>query len=238
MIDQVFKVVQVLVNKENNGYLTPVELNLLAKQAQERILSNYFGDENFSKNKRNRGVVNRGYANLDLIVRQKISKFSEELDILGTNGVFNMPRDLRFIEDDGVYSLIGDETPYTEDAVITEEERSRIGFVLKSDAKPTKVFPVYTLYNNSIKVYPSTINRIRLKYVRHPKDPNWTYRVILGKEVFDMSNANYQDFELNESEFSNIVIAMLSLCGIVVRENNVIEVAESLKDKQKQVDNE
>jgi len=239
MIDQVYRVVQALVNKENNGYLTPTELNLLAKQAQERILSNYFSDYNFAKNKGNRGAINSGYANLDLVIKQKLSRFVSSADmVVNLNGEVPLPRDLRFIEDDGVTSLFDLPGTMIEDVVVSEVDNSKIGRMLKSDAAPSTVFPVYTLGEGILKVYPPTIPQVRVRYLRKPKDPNWTYRVILGKEVFDMSNGSYQDFELHESEFANIVISMLSQIGIVIRENNVVEIAENLKDKQKIKDNE
>jgi hypothetical protein len=46
MINEVRNTVLALLNKNNNGYLTPEEFNLLAKQAQLEIFEEYFYDYN------------------------------------------------------------------------------------------------------------------------------------------------------------------------------------------------
>jgi hypothetical protein len=43
-IDTVYQRVLVLANKEQRGYITPQEFNLLANQAQMEIFEQYFGD--------------------------------------------------------------------------------------------------------------------------------------------------------------------------------------------------
>ena len=56
--------------------------------------------------------------------------------------------------------------------------------------------------------------------------------------MYDPSNASFQDFELHESEFSNIVLRMLSYFGINLREGEVMQIAELLKDKMNLKDNQ
>ena len=43
-IDSVYQTVQALANKEQRGYITPQEFNLLANQAQLEIFEQYFYD--------------------------------------------------------------------------------------------------------------------------------------------------------------------------------------------------
>ena len=45
-IDTVYQRVLVLANKEQRGYITPQEFNLLANQAQMEIFEQYFYDTN------------------------------------------------------------------------------------------------------------------------------------------------------------------------------------------------
>jgi hypothetical protein len=54
---------------------------------------------------------------------------------------------------------------------------------------------------------------------------------ISGKELFDPSNSSYQDFEIHDSEFSNIVVRLLSYFSINIREKEVLEIAERLKNE-------
>ena len=75
MIDLAFKTVQTILNKDNQGYVSPTEFNLLAKQAQEEIYQSYFEDINFAYNRRNRGVTNNDYGDIELNIRQKLDLF-------------------------------------------------------------------------------------------------------------------------------------------------------------------
>ena len=49
--------------------------------------------------------------------------------------------------------------------------------------------------------------------------------------MYDPSNASFQDFELDSSEFYNIILRMLTYFGINLREPEVVKIAELMKDK-------
>ena len=168
---------------------------------------------------------------------------SKILSIEGDNR-FTLPDDLYFIIDDGVTTSNiplerYEEEPYQSGIVIEEEERSNLNYLKRSTAKPTKLFPVYTRYQNYIKVLPLDIKRVSLEYLRKPKKPNWTFiKLPDGSEMFNPADVSFQDFELHDSEFSNIVIKMLSYFGLNLREQEVIQIAETLKDKMNLKDNQ
>jgi hypothetical protein len=234
MIDLIYKTLLTITNKENFGYVSPTEFNLLANNVQSEIYRGYFEDDNLDKNRENRGLTNKGYGNLSFNQRQRLAQFSKISDsITGvTGGSYNayvIPSDLYFIEDDGVYEA-------SSGTVIEEVARSKAGYLLKSEVAPSSISPIYERYGTIIRVYPASIGDIQMRYLREPLAPNWTYEVVTAGdgstvEMFDSSNSSYQDFELHASEFSNIVIRMLSSFGINLREGEVIQIAETLKDK-------
>jgi hypothetical protein len=224
MIDLIYKTLLTIINKENQGYVSPTEFNILANNVQNEIFRGYFEDENKDKTKGNKGYTNKGYANLDFNQRQLINQFSARSVISKINGEFILPVDLYFIEDDGVLN--------SNNTVIEEIERSAIGYLNKSLSAPTNSFPVYERYGDSVVVYPDTIDTIIMRYLRTPKKPTWTYfKTPNGSELFDPSSGSYQDFELHISEFSNIVTRMLTYFGINLREADIVQIAETLKDK-------
>lgn len=232
MIDLVYKTLLTIINKENQGYVSPTEFNILANNVQNEIFRGYFEDENKDKTKENRGYTNKGYSNLDFNERQRIDQFAAIEDIAKLpNGQFTLPDDLYFIEDDGIVPL-NDKTGQQDGNVIEEVERNTIGYLNRSISAPSAVYPVYERYNKYIYVYPESISLIRMRYLRIPKVPKWTYFVTgAGNELFDPSNSSFQDFELHESEFSNIINRMLTYFGINLREAEVVQIAETLKDK-------
>lgn len=224
MIDLVYNTLLTIINKENQGYVSPTEFNILANNVQNEIYRGYFEDENRDKTKKNKGFTNKGYSNLDFNQRQRVNQFSARSSVTKNNGEFILPPDLYLLEDDGVIS--------SNNSVIEEVERSSIGYLNKSLSAPTISFPVYERYGDSIVVYPDLINTVTLRYLRTPKKPTWTYfKTPSGSELFDPSNSSYQDFELHVSEFSNIVTRMLTYFGINLREADIVQIAETLKDK-------
>ncbi len=224
-VDTVYKTVQTLINKENAGYVSPVEFNLMAKQVQDEIFREYFEDINRDRNKENRGLTNQGYANLSLNQRQKINQFSA-LSIVPISGIsFPLPSELYLIEDNGVITANTGALP----RVIEEVDRNQFGYLEVTEAAPTFTYPVYERFSDSIRVYPSTVDNVQIRYLRQPRNPKWTYLVVNGNELYDPSNVSFQNFELHESEFSNIVIRMMSLFGINLREDQVVAVAENMK---------
>ena len=227
MINQIYQVLLSILNKENQGYISPSEFNLIAANVQNEIFAEYFYEENRSKIKENKGYSNKGYANLDFNDRQKIEKFASFIGISVSSGVFTLPADLYLIVDDGVT---------TGELVIEEVERSRLAYLKKSEAKPTIQYPVYTRMSDSIIVSPLGINNILVDYLRKPTNPNWTFQVIENLdgstvELYDPTSISFQDFDLHESEFSNIVLRMLVFFGINLRDAEVTQIAEIMKDK-------
>ena len=86
---------------------------------------------------------------------------------------------------------------------------------------------------DKITISPSSIiTSVTCRYVRVPAAPKWTYTVVSSAELFDNTLSDFQDFELHESEFSNIVIRMLSYSGINIKDKEVAQYAEALKQKQ------
>mgnify|MGYP003143293000 FL=1 len=236
MIDLIYKTLLTIINKENQGYVSPTEYNLMLNNVQQEIFRSYFEDENADKNRENRGLTNRGYSHLSFNQRQRITKFAETSTIpasISGNAPFSsigLPEDLYFIEHDGVSTTAG--------KILDEVERNSIIRMLGTEVAPTVLYPVYENYAISLRVYPAAISSIDLRYIRTPKMPNWTYFVLpSGGEVFNPSDVSFQDVELHDSEFTNIVLRLLSYFSINLREGEVVQIAETLKDKMNLKDN-
>jgi len=230
-VDTVYRVLTTLLSKDNQGNLTPTEFNLLATNVQNQIFREYFEDENRDKIKKNLVYTGKGYSNLPFNQRQKINQFSATSDVTGVAGLFSLPSDTYLIEDDGI-------TETDTGRVIEEIEANITGYLSRSLSSPSSTYPVYENFGSSIKVLPTTITEVTIKYLREPKEPKWTYTVVSNNELYDPTSSSLQHFELHSSEFSNIVLRMLSFFGIVLREEAIIKVAEELKNKNNLKDNQ
>mgnify|MGYP003626523511 FL=1 len=224
MINDIYELLKTILNKELRGNLTPTEYNLIAKQAQNEIYRGYFEDEARDKYKEKRGLSSKGYANLSLNQRQRIDQFSSKATLSFDSPDFVLPTDLYLIKDFGI-DFNG--------TVVEEMEGQYIGFLGKSLAAPSEVFPIYEQTGNKITISPSTIQTgVTCRYLRKPLDPKWTYQIIGGVELFNPSSNDFQDFELHTSEFSNLVIVMASYFGLNLKEEVVIKYVTEKKQQQ------
>jgi hypothetical protein len=231
MINKVYDTLLTILNKEIQGYISPVEFNLLANNVQLQIFREYFEDENRDKNRENRGLTNKGYANLSFNQRQRIDEFADQSTISHRETNYVLPSNLYLLEEDGISTPSG--------IVVEEVERSQINYMRSSEVAPTELYAVYEMIGNTIKVMPASFtNDLEVRYLRVPKEPKWTYFTLPDSTpVFNPSSSDFQDFELHKSEFSNVVVRMLVYFGINLRESDVVQVAEARKDKNNAKDN-
>ena len=235
MIDLVYKVLLSVMNKENRGYVTPEEFNTIISLVTMEIFRSYFEDENRDKTRFQMNRVGKGYSNLAFNQRQMITQFSEVTTSPTTASsspsyvTVEVPSDLYFFEQNGISDQNG--------RVIDEVERNSVARMLGTEVAPSETYPIYENYGDSIHIYPATVEDVTVRYIRTPKNPKWTYTIISDSPLYNPTLPDFQDIELHESEFSNIVLRMLSYFGINMREEAIMQIAEILKDKQNLKDN-
>ncbi len=230
MINTVRNTVMAVLNKDNNGYITPQEFNLFAKQAQLEIFEDYFYDYNHWVTKRN-GMYrhhmrqsNSGYADIPKQLAEVIDTFTLESGALANvANVFTLPTDW--------YDIIT--VNYNSIEVERVSHHKILNLLSSNLTAPTASYPAYALNGataaltgNTITVYPTTIiTGVTASYVRYPLDPNWTYTTLSGSPLFDQTATDYQDFELPASDQTTLVLKILEYAGINIREPEVTQFA-------------
>ena len=101
---------------------------------------------------------------------------------------------------------------------------------------PTEFYPSYTLEEETIKLFPDTIDakgKVECVYFRYPKTPKWTYiTLVSGEPAFDQSQPDYQDFELPFSDNYILVMKILQYCGMSIREMEVVQFGMAQEQQQ------
>jgi hypothetical protein len=87
-VNTVYQTVLLILNKEQRGYMTPVEFNKIGNQAQLEIFENYFDSLN---QQIRRPQVNTDYADRIVNLDEKISIFKTSGPAQYINGLFNLP---------------------------------------------------------------------------------------------------------------------------------------------------
>ena len=138
-VDTVYQRVLSIANKEQRGYITPQEFNLLANQAQMEIFEQYFYDLNqFSRVPGN----DTRHADIVTTLEEKISLFEKTASIDG-DATMTLPTD--------IYKLTSILYKGVEAEYISQKD---LLYIKKSPLTyPTTDRPIFTRDNDSIDVY-------------------------------------------------------------------------------------
>ena len=208
-IDTVYQRVLALSNKEQRGYITQEEFNLLANQAQMDLFEQYFYDINqFGRLHGN----DTDYSNMLTVLNEKLRAFETEGII--TNGE-DLPVDLYRL---GVV--------YSGGYIVEPLTKSEYLRVKNSPlAKPTDTRPIYINENGAVLVYGDSqlITDVMCTYIRKPSKVEWASRIIYGEALYDATASI--DFELHPSEEPELVMAILKLAGVILEDPAVTQIA-------------
>lgn len=208
-VDTVYQRVLSILNKEQRGYLTPVEFNLFANQAQLDIFEQYFYDINqFGRLHGN----DTEYSDMLNILNEKIDLFSTTDDLTYSTDKFSEPTDLYRLG-----TII-----YTDGSEQIEAERinkNEFLYIMSSPiAKPRNTRPIYIRDQSGIKVYGDTelTSGVKCNYIRKPAKVNWAYINVFGDALYNATDST--DFELHPSDELELVHKILAMAGLSVRD--------------------
>ena len=183
-VNEVYKTVLLILNKEQRGYITPDEFNKTGTQVQLEIFEKYFEDLN--QNLRIRQDETE-YADRVKNVDDKISIFKTQGDCAwdGTNKLFTPPTNVHRIG-----TVI-----YKDSTEVERVQRNDLLYLKLSPlTKPSISFPVYsyedkltTTPDPKIYIEPSSIQSdISVTYIRKPNNVRFGYTVgSLGQYLYD-----------------------------------------------------
>ena len=238
-VDEVYKTVLLILNKEQRGYITPDEFNKIATQVQLETFEKYFEDEN------KQWRVNENdteYANRLKNVDDKISVFKTSANPAS----YSVDH---FTEPPLLYRI--GTVVYKGSTELQRVQPNELLLVQMSDlTTPTVDFPVYTYEGNKLYVYPDSIinpTDITVTYLKKPEDVVWSYYIhdATGGYVYNDGvspgvgytgpfPANSVDFELHPSEQTDVIMKILLYSGVVIRDPNIVQAAAA-KVQQEEV---
>lgn len=233
-IDNVYKTVLYIINKEQRGYITPDEFNKLANQVQLDIYNSYFTDGEIQNKKDMMNVDPYSfYLDKSNNVEEKIEIFvKDEQPLTLTSGVW-VAADTN-IKTIGNIIATYDDNGYTKlqtvswvDKVTKEEYR----LIAKSRYAPAdQRNPVYYASSSSIgadngaKIYPEP-DTVVADVLMLPGEPKWIYTEDPTTGAYVYSNTSI-DFDLHPTEASNLITGILRYCGVIIKSPEVVQIAQ------------
>ena len=222
MINEVYNVVQEILNKNGYGLLTPTRFVHFAESAQLKVVGETIDDYRVAKRNAARydasDVLNTMEAIIEIFADREM--LSREVD--GELAEYHlMPSD---------YMRWG--SANVDDVEIVKlPSRMKAAVNRNYYVNPVESEPVCFIEGNRLYVYPQSIgvidstpvDEVELHYYRYPKKPNWTYEMVGKTPVFDSGSEFYQDFEVPASLFNKLVLNISALAGVHLKDADVVQ---------------
>lgn len=227
-IDRVYQKVLHVMNKEQRGYITPLEFNDFANLAQSDLFEQYFYDINqFGRLHGN----DTEYSDMLNVLNEKISIFETTADLAynATSGYFALPADIYRLGT-VIYSNTTTDAFSVDSTEFIEAERlnkNEFLYVNQSPlTKPKDTRPVYVSDTSGLMVYGNAklIDNVSCTYIKKPATVKWAYQIVFDEPLYNASQSI--DFELHPSEELELVHKILELAGIMTKNLEVYQVAD------------
>jgi len=239
-IDEVYRLVQTFSNKEQRGFITPKDFNLLAKQAELELYNKRLSVVmEKSQPKKAAGYYAEGVT--PDLAEQDLAQFLMTTIVATTadTTVAHVGSSNSLLTDYIVSMSTGDSETQAIGTNVPVEivNNKNINQVLRSSlAKPSASYPValigYSSDSNKklINVFPDTITSVTVTHYLHDYDPRWDYITIAGKPVYNSSGST--QFRSANRTHGELVIKILEYLGVSIREAEVVQYANTKETTQ------
>ena len=228
-IDTVYQRVLAITNKEQRGYVTPLEFNLIANQAQLLIFEQYFYDLDKAKKDAN---DDSSFSDMVELIKNKLAPFTSIEDVIGgttfpenyrTGKIFYngyevkhaQLADIRNTLDSTFHAYALSKNPLYTESTITGED--------------IHVFDAQGIVSSGVTV--EIIGRIGGRVggegsVLPGKFPSveWGYDVIAGRALYNAGRST--NFTLHSSEETELVYKILELAGVIVNKPGLMQIGD------------
>ena len=215
-IDTVYQRVLAILNKEQRGYVPPMEFNLFANQAQMDLFEQYFYDINqFGRLHGN----DTEYSDMLNLLNEKINIFEKTAAMTYNGTHWQAPSDLYRIG-----SLLHNNTEV--ERINANEYRYIAASPL---AAPKDARPVFVANSDGYKVYGDSelTTGVSCNYIKVPATVEWAYNDVFGSAEYDATNTT--NFELHQSEETELVFKILELAGLAIKDTGVYQAAMQME---------
>lgn len=201
-VDFVYQLMQFLVNKNQNGYLTPDEFNLIINQAALSYLDFLLGDFPTYQYGKAQPKVQFG---MNESVRQSLAAFIDAPTTLTIDNTGLAPYPADYQQMDAMY----------------DANMNRIRFVpqhklysyLNSTIDPIASNPVYLVESGGFRFYPITQGTAKLSYVHTPATIFWNSDLDSnGRPIYQSTGSTDPDFyDVDCFEITSRALAMVGV---------------------------
>lgn len=163
-VNDVYVLMQYIINKNQGGYLSPADFNNIINQAQRSYVSYLIGSIQRYQYGKPIAPVELGTS---MTVRKTLSPFILEKNLpVDPSGFCLYPSD--FVIPDALYTLNSFNR-------IRAVEQDKLYSYYNSQIDPVATNPIYLIKPTGFQIYPINIGTIKLSYIATPPNIIWSY---------------------------------------------------------------
>ena len=213
-----YKLMQYIVGKAQNGYLAPDEFNLVINQAQLSYANYLIGQSQQYQYGRSQSRVSFGN---NENVRQSLTPVIYGF-VLSINNQGFAPYPGDYQKMDSLIDIYGGPIRF-----ISQDRRYSY---LASTIDPIATNPGYELVYNGFQFYPPTLGTANLSYVKTPPNIVWAYTAdpLTGEPVYNPAQSD--DPVWFDVDCLEIIVRALKMVGVNLQAADVYRFADEIKN--------
>lgn len=222
-VDEMYRLVQYICNKNQQGYISPTQFNLIIGQGQTSFLDYLLGEFQQYQYKQNQPRI--AYSQNETI-RNRLTPL-----IYGYNLTFDNTGFAPYMGDyqqvDTMWSSIyGGIYGYNR---IRYAPQNKLYSYTQSRIDPVPTNPIYWLEDEGFRVLPTTLSQARVSYVRTPPPIYWAYTLDgNNRPVYDPVNSIQPVWY--ETDILEIISRALRMVGVNLQSSVISQYAEEIKN--------
>ncbi len=216
-VNDVYELMKFVVNKNQNGYLSPEQFNLSINQAQTSFMDYLLGE--FQQYQYGRPVARVEFGQ-NQTVRQRLTPviYGYNLNIDST-GFTPYPSD--FEQVDAIWSFYGYKR-------VRFVQQDYLYSYYNSKIDPIATNPIYLIEDVGFRFYPSNYGAAKLSYVRTPSQIVWAYTLDgNGRPVYNAAAS--VDPVWYDVDMLDIITRALAIVGTNLQSAQVLQYANMIK---------
>lgn len=216
-VDDLYRLAQYIIAKNQDGYLSPDEFNLLINQAQTSFLDYLLGE--FTQYQYQRSQSRVRYTQNE-IIRQRLTPLLYGYNLhIDSTGFSPYPDDFQSV--DAMWSYYG----YTK---IKYVQQDSLASYYNSRIDPIANNPIYLIEQNGFRFFPNSLGMSKLNYVQTPPDIVWAYTLDSNQRPVYNPSASVQPIWYS-TDLLTILANLLRMVGVNLSEQQVSTYAEEIK---------
>lgn len=220
-VNDIYLLMQYILNKSQQGYLPPAKFRLVINQGQRSYIAWLLGE--FQQYTPGRPISRVELGN-NRTVRQRLSPV-----IYGYNLAINpygfSPYPSDYIQTDAMWSIYGQSIYNPLNKRIRYAQQNELDSFYNSTIDPIATNPIYLIEDEGFRFYPENQYQARLNYVRDAPEIEWAYTLDSNsRPVYDAVNSRQPVWD--SVAIFDIIARALTMVGVSLQAGRVIAYSE------------